>query len=265
MATLEKKKKKRVVGAGGGATAHGQSSHCGAWSGHSIPPHCESGEASDDKAYKASEKKKRQPKSSNTEKECSYCKKHYPQGRYTGHTWNECNKLKRDRESKTKDSDKDEQAKVMSDNTLSEAVSLHTSATPLRSTKWIFDTAASSHMTNTPDTLLNRQTQTGNVRLGDDSSIPVEGKGTVNLMGVIPGGTASPIVLENVLYVPSLGNANLFSWCAAQRSGSFYLEGTRDDILIRKGNANGKIVLWAKLEGLDYVIQTVTESAKTHY
>ena len=114
----------------------------------------------------------------------------------------------------------------------------------------------------TPDTLLNRQTQTGNVRLGDDSSIPVEGKGTVNLMGVIPGGTASPIVMQNVLYVPSLGNANLFSWHAAQRSGSFYLEGTRDDILIRKGNANGKIVLWAKLKGLDYIIQTVTESAK---
>jgi len=81
----------------------------------------ESGEASDDKAYKASEKKKRQPKSSNTEKECTYCKKHYPQGRYTGHTWNECFKLKRDKESKTKDSDKDEQAKVTSDDTLSEA------------------------------------------------------------------------------------------------------------------------------------------------
>ena len=54
----------------------------------------------DDKVYKASEK--RSDKTSNSTIECSYCKKHYLMSKFIGHTWNNCNKLKQDKEKKNK-------------------------------------------------------------------------------------------------------------------------------------------------------------------
>ena len=73
------------------------------------------------------------------------------------------------------------------------------------------------------------------------------------MLGVTPAESTSPLVLSDVLYVPSLGNSNLFSWCAAQRNGAFFLEGKGDDIFIRNGHKNGEVVLWAKLTGSEYV------------
>ena len=54
----------------------------------------------DDKVYKVSEKWS--SKNSDSTIECSYCKKHYPTSKFIEHTWNNCNKLKRDKEKKNK-------------------------------------------------------------------------------------------------------------------------------------------------------------------
>src|SRR3989337_812678 len=58
--------------------------------------------ADEDKAYMTNEKNKGKGKSSSkpqtNSKECTYCRKHYPTSRYTGHSWNECKRLKSDQE-----------------------------------------------------------------------------------------------------------------------------------------------------------------------
>jgi hypothetical protein len=63
----------------------------------------------EDKAYKATEKKRN---SSTDTKECTYCKKYYPNSKSIGHTWNECYKLKVDREKKSDKEKMDETAKI---------------------------------------------------------------------------------------------------------------------------------------------------------
>src|SRR5205814_159233 len=77
----------------------------------------------DNKVYKVSEKKF--SKTSDSTIECSYCKKHYPTFKFIEHTWNNCNKLKWDKEKK-KEKGKDkvnEEARVAEDSPSNEPVS----------------------------------------------------------------------------------------------------------------------------------------------
>jgi hypothetical protein len=66
----------------------------------------------DDKAYLSKQRQKQkstQPSrakdSEGDEKVCTYCRKHYPNSRYTGHTWNVCFKLKADNRTSTLQND----------------------------------------------------------------------------------------------------------------------------------------------------------------
>jgi transposase InsO family protein len=227
----------------------------------------------EDKAYKATEKKRKSNYSADRDtKECTYCKKHYPNSKSIGHTWNECHKLKADKEKKSdKGKEKvDETAKITTEASSSslETVGLHssadsfpTSSTP-PSTRWVLDTAASSHMTNNLDLFINIKHRRGKVRMGDDSVIESYGIGTVELLSKLPTGYANSsgtphLVLRDVLYIPKLGQSNLLSWRAISHvpGSSFFLDGHGPDIFVRKEAKDGRIIIWGHLDGPDYVVQ----------
>ena len=60
-------------------------------------------------------------------------------------------------------------------------------------------------MTNDLDLLMNFETEKGTVRLDDDSVIESCGRGTVKIVAKTSDGHVSPVYLERVLWVPSLG------------------------------------------------------------
>ena len=113
-------------------------------------------------------------------KECTWCAKHHPKANNKGHSWNECNKLKAFNEKGRRiGKGGEEVAHVNKESKGSETVGTpitscsshsftpdtaancyHTSYPPSRSTpstRWIYDTGASSHMTNNLDLFLNIQ------------------------------------------------------------------------------------------------------------
>jgi hypothetical protein len=79
------------------------------------------------------------------------------------------------------------------------------------STRWVLDSAASSHMTNNLDLFINIVNRSREVKLGDNSKIESYGKGTIELQGKLPTGTALSLNLRDVLYVPKFGQSNLLS------------------------------------------------------
>jgi hypothetical protein len=55
----------------------------------------------EDEAFRATEQKRKSNYSADRDtKECSYCKKHYPNSKSIGRSWNGCHKLKADKEKK---------------------------------------------------------------------------------------------------------------------------------------------------------------------
>jgi hypothetical protein len=56
-------------------------------------------------SFKNKKKKKTSPspKNDDTKVGCTYCKKHFPKSKWSGHTWNECRKLKAAEKKKDKD------------------------------------------------------------------------------------------------------------------------------------------------------------------
>ena len=163
------------------------------------------------KAYKSDNSDK--PKESD-KKDCTYCRKHSP-GRSSGHTWQDCRKLKADREKKTED------AKVMKEDTVSNPISsaLHTTQSPTQSpTSWIFDTAASSHMTPLKDHFERLRPHRRTVRTGDSTPLIAEGIGSLTIDAILPDGSTNRVRINDVLYVPSLC-CSLFSWRAVCKKG----------------------------------------------
>ena len=74
---------------------------------------------------------------------------------------------------------------------------------------------------------------------------------------------SSLLVLSNVLLVPELGHVNLMSWKAMQKvNKNLFLYGTGDDIFVKKGSLSGEIVVWARLEGNDWIIQQQNDTAQ---
>ena len=135
--------------------------------------------------------------------------KHYGGIGAKGHTWNECHKLKakNENEKKKKEGSASNTAKIGTEETpepVSTSSSLRTSITNIFQPRWVIDTAASSHMTNNLDLLINFETEKGTVRLGDDSVIESCGRGTVKILAKASDGHVSPVYPERVLWVPSL-------------------------------------------------------------
>ena len=87
------------------------------------------------------------------------------------HTWNECHKrkAKNENEKKKKKGGASNTAKIGTEEThelVGTSSSLRTSITNTFQPRWVIDTAASSHMTNNLDLLINFETEKGTVRLG---------------------------------------------------------------------------------------------------
>jgi hypothetical protein len=112
-------------------------------------------------------------------------------------------------------------------------------------------------MTNNLDIFIKIKHRRGKVRMGDDSVIESYGIGTVELISKLPTRTNSHFVLRGVLYIPKLGQSNLLSWRAISHvpGSSFFLDGYGPDIFVRKEAKDGRIIIWGRLDGPDYVVQ----------
>src|SRR5258706_15012312 len=75
---------------------------------------------------------------------------------------------------------------------------------------WIFDTAASSHMTSDLGRFETFSANTGTIEVAGETFLEYKGKGSCLVYPLYPDGTTSVVRLINVLYVPTLGH-NLIS------------------------------------------------------
>jgi len=151
-------------------------------------------------------------------KVCSYFKRHG--GRAKGHNWQDCRALKRQQNKKKKKKKRDQNKKRKNaDAQIAEAQSPFAYAegfiTEVSSQlpndgihSWKLDTCATAHMTSDIGKFHTITPQTGVVRVGGNTFLPVESIGSVILNTALPDGTASSLRLDNV---PSL-HQNLFSW-----------------------------------------------------
>jgi hypothetical protein len=157
-------------------------------------------------------------KNDDAKAECSYCKKHFFKFKWTGHTWNECRKLKAAKKKRDK--------KEAADGFKSEQIALaKEQAQEVRSVvsrfsffkfhfaklTWLFDTGASSHMTSNADHILNLKSAQISVRIANDKHLVCEGLGRVEFTIVLSNESSRKVVLERVLYVLSLGRVSLLS------------------------------------------------------
>ena len=200
-------------------------------------------------------KKDDQPKPDKDQKDCSYCRKHSP-GRSSGHTWQDCRKLKADRENK-----KIEDAKVMEEEDVSNptSIALHLTSLPTP-TSWIFDTAASSHMTSNKDLFDRLQPHHRIVRTGDASPLSAEGIGSLVINAMLPDGSLSRVRIKDVLYVPSL-RCSLFSWRAVCKKGGLRMVAEGRKIGLWKEN---EMILEAEMNGnLFYIREKIIDIALT--
>lgn len=87
------------------------------------------------------------------------------------------------------------------------------------SREWILDSGATRHMTPIKEGLLNFQPMQGKIYLGDDTSLPIRGVGSLPLASVDSGGTHN----IEVLYVPKLHYhlLSVFELCKAGFSVEF--------------------------------------------
>ena len=97
-----------------------------------------------------------------------------------------------------------------------------TSEDPFQTEKWLFDSGASSHMTNKRSFLVNyREFQTPEkVGLGDGRTVDAIGIGNVHVDMTFKVSKPKKAIMYNVLHVPNLA-CNLFSVRAAAVKGNF--------------------------------------------
>jgi transposase InsO family protein len=108
-------------------------------------------------------------------------------------------------------------------------------------THWVADTGASCHMTSHREWLTGFSESLVTVELADGSVIYGTGRGTISFIPYINGCATEPIVLQNVLHVPSLHN-NLFSIFHFTMNTQATAEVNRTQMSFRR---NGTIVLTA--------------------
>src|SRR5690606_10040399 len=112
-------------------------------------------------------------------KECTWCKKHHPTTNYKGHSWHECNKLKKHNEEKKKSKDSgSEQAHVTTGND-----------DKVRHLPYTFDTGASSRMPPYLEDFEHLSLCTGSINSSSSHSLKVEGKGSVVIENVLRDGS----------------------------------------------------------------------------
>jgi hypothetical protein len=154
------------------------------------------------------DKKKKKASSSSSKsggKECNWCRNHSP-GTASGHIWTPCKELKarRDRTGAETAAPVQEVANTVSS----------------KSSKWIFDTGTSSHMTLDRNCFESLSSGRGNVVLADKTQVEYTGVGSVRLSCRLPSGDISVVLLRRVLFVPSL-RKSLYSWNSVKSIGKF--------------------------------------------
>jgi hypothetical protein len=82
-------------------------------------------------------------------------------------------------------------------------------------------------MTSNADHILNLKLAQISVRIANDKHLICEGLERVEFTIVLPNEPSRKIVLERVLYVPSLGRVSLLSWNAIEQKEDFELRGKR--------------------------------------
>jgi hypothetical protein len=199
-------------------------------------------------------------------KECTWCKS--KKDTYQGHLYSECRKLKAHQKKKKEKKEK-EAATAKQTSEVTEATAFKTSevteatafmaSTNQTSKTWIFDTAASSHMTSDKNTMTDIREHGGFVRVANSQRMKVTGIGKVHLQCCLQDGSTQPATLEDVLLVPDLDSHGLFSWEAISRKG-FKMIGYGKNIELE--TKEGRKVLWAKMEDKDPVIQLVNRDSE---
>jgi hypothetical protein len=90
------------------------------------------------------------------------------------------------------------------------------------SSKWIFDTGASSHMTLDANGFESSSSVQGNVVLTDKTQVEYTGVGLVCISCDLPSGDISVVLLHRVHFVPSL-RKSLYSLYSVPSIGKFAL------------------------------------------
>ena len=98
-------------------------------------------------------------------------------------------------------------------------------------------------MTSNPDLIINLKPTQTFVRIADENRLVSEGFGQVHL-SVKTDKSIRKIILDRVLYVPSLGRVSLLSWKAIERKGDYRLFERRGQLRVfNNKNKNGKNVI----------------------
>ena len=164
--------------------------------------------------------------------ECHYCTK-------PGHTIAVCRKRLRDEEDASNNAHvNNEQANMADGEQVDDDNSFQSSTCfkPRSNYDWVADSGATSHMTDQRSMLTNFtpiQPGTRSVKGIGGTSLSVLGTGNVEIFALIDG-TVHPTVINDVLYVPTLG-ANLYSIAAATASGikAYFVE---DEVILSYDN-----------------------------
>ena len=103
----------------------------------------------------------------------------------------------------------------------------HSAYVTSESRTWLLDSGATSHMTNRRDWFSSFSDRTGEITIGDGSTVPIRGSGTISIFRT----SLDMRYFSNVLYVPDLG-FNLLSVSSLTKQGAS-VEFLADRVTIR--------------------------------
>ena len=115
---------------------------------------------------------------------------------------------------------------------------------------WIFDTGCTRHITWRKADFMTLVPWNSRVRVAGGKLYPALGKGSVRIPFVTPKGQVVPGILQDVLWVPHLRFARLFSWW--QVASRFRLSGAGDNVFLSR---QGRVYLWARSTARGLAIQ----------
>ena len=188
---------------------------------------------------KNQDKKTEDSSASSKDETYSYCKK-------TGHPESKCYKKKRDEDKKKKETASSSSSTAIVASTAREGMYVstegHSAYVTSESRTWLLDSGATSHMTNRRDWFSSFTDRTGEITIGDGSTIPIRGSGTISIFHT----SLDMRYFSNVLYVPDL-SFNLLSVSSLTKQGAS-VEFLADRVTIRD-NASGTSLASSQQDG----------------
>jgi hypothetical protein len=119
------------------------------------------------------------------------------------------------------------------------------------SSKWIFDTGASSHLTPDRNCFESFASVRGNVIRADKTQVDYTSVDSVRLCCRLPSADISVVLLRRVHFVPSL-RKSLYSWNSVKSIGKFAL--IDNDVLQAVRKLDRSVVVNAVQSGNDFVL-----------